>query len=366
MARDPHSDAARHLDAARTAASSAADNSGKAIAEVGKAAQAYVSEAGERPQHPDKPSIQEHYSQVKEQASDRVEEGQQAAEGVLRNWRLTADQHAQRTKELAATRVEQGQRSAEEALRSISGSVQSQVQAVQEVASSAADTASDQIRSVTDTAASNLDRGIHTATDVVKGATSRTIAVADEALVQARSYYAMGVAQYKVAEDHLFASLTDGVEVALANPNATTAVLTGLALVVLPGPRRFLYRQTVGRLRSEESVYLAAKRKSEQLGESVEGHAAEATKLTERLASAQTQYLDGMRKVKAASKQLQYLEKEVAGSEATANSLARTLRELSSGEAIALRAEVAAKLQAAKMQRKALEKLIYGITKQGL
>ena len=88
-----------------------------------------------------------------------------------------------------------------------------------------------------------------------------------------QSYYAMGVAQYKVAEDHLFASLkgavrsqihtsshfrstqhmcnlpqqypvapsltrltlADGVEMALANPNATTAVLTGLALVVLPG-----------------------------------------------------------------------------------------------------------------------------------
>lgn len=90
----------------------------------------------------------------------------------------------------------------------------------------------------------------------------------------------MGVAQYKVAEDHLFAALkgaprsvtdliwamyvqpqtqhvqsfmmlpnnalsnpklhapsgfADGVEVALANPNTITSVLTGLALVVLPG-----------------------------------------------------------------------------------------------------------------------------------
>lgn len=88
----------------------------------------------------------------------------------------------------------------------------------------------------------------------------------------------MGVAQYKVAEDHVFASLTgtsgtqsaayvlflkaacskcisyllrlaetlrhqidrhrflaDGVEIALANPNTTTAVLAGLAAVVLPG-----------------------------------------------------------------------------------------------------------------------------------
>lgn len=134
-----------------------------------------------------------------------------------------------------------------------------------------------------------------------------------------------------------------------------------------------------------QSVYLAAKRKSEQLGESVEGYAVEATKLTERLTSAEAQYVDGMRKVKAASKQLQYLEKEIAGSEATANSessmhvvanvlsdhigrsslwltlcnavkamrftgitrhvyhaagLAKTLRELPSAEAIALRAEV--------------------------
>lgn len=69
-----------------------------------------------------------------------------------------------------------------------------------------------------------------------------------------------------------------------------------------------------------QSVYLAAKRKAEQLGDSVEGHAAEATKLTERLASAEAQYLDGMRKTKAASKQLQYLQKEVAGSLATASS----------------------------------------------
>ena len=67
-------------------------------------------------------------------------------------------------------------------------------------------------------------------------------------------------------------------------------------------------------------MYLAAKRKSEQLGESVEGFAVEATKLTERLASAEAQYVDGVRKVKAASKQLQYLQKEIAGAEATANS----------------------------------------------
>lgn len=84
----------------------------------------------------------------------------------------------------------------------------------------------------------------------------------------------------------------------------------------IPDRQKHLHNNSI----TLQSVYLAAKRTSEQLGESVEGQAVEATKLTERLASAEAQYMDGMRKVKAASKQLQYLEKEIAGSEATANS----------------------------------------------
>lgn len=369
MGSDRHPDASRHFDAAKSAASSAADNSGTALSEVGRAAQAYISETDHRsPKDQDKPSLQEHWSrsEVRQQASDRVEEGQHAAEGVLRNLRQSADEQSQRAKELAAAKIEQGQRSTEDALRNISGTVGTQVQAAQDAASSVAASATDQLKEVTDVAVTNLDRGIHTATRALKSATSKSLAVADEAAVQSRVYYKVGVAQYKVAEDHVFNALKDGVEVALANPDVTSAVLAGLALVALPGPRRFLYRQTWGRLRSDEAVYLAAQRKSQSLGESVEGFTVEAGKLTQRLVSAETQYVDGLRKVKATSKQLQALQKEIAGSERAAQSLVRTLYELPSAQAIALQAEVATKLQAAKMQRKALEKLIYGVTKQGL
>ena len=69
-----------------------------------------------------------------------------------------------------------------------------------------------------------------------------------------------------------------------------------------------------------QSVYLASQRRSERLTESIEGFTVEAQKLTERLASAEAQYLDGMRKVKATSRQLQSLAKEVAGSERAAHS----------------------------------------------
>lgn len=362
MGTDRHPDASRHLDAAKSAASSAADNSGRALSEAGKAAQAYVSEAGHRGRgDSDKPSLGD-YTDVKQQASGRAEEGQQQAEGYLRNLRLSADEHAQRTKELAAARIEQGQRSTEDALRSISGSVSNQVQAAQEAASSAAASATDQLLDATDSAVSSIDKGIQTTTNVLKGAASTSLAVADDMAVQAMTYYDIGVAQYKVAEDYVFSSLTAGVEVALANPNTTSAVLAGLALVALPGPRRFLYR----RFRSDEAVYQAAKQKGRTFGESVQGYTERAGKLTQRLASAETQYMDGMRKVKATNRQLQSLAKEIASSEKAAQRLARTLKELSSAEAIALRAEVATKLTAAKAERKALEKLTYGVTKQGL
>jgi len=187
MGTDRHPDASRHLDAAKSAASSAADNSGRALSEVGKAAQAYVSETGHRlPNDNDKPTIGEQYDGVRQQASGRVEEGQSQAEGYLRNLRQSADEHAQRTKELAAARIQQGQRSTEDALRSISGTVSSQVQAAQEAASSAAASATDQLVDVTDSAVSSLDKGIQTATNVLKGATSTSLAVADDVAVQAR------------------------------------------------------------------------------------------------------------------------------------------------------------------------------------
>ncbi len=67
-----------------------------------------------------------------------------------------------------------------------------------------------------------------------------------------------------------------------------------------------------------QTVYLAAQRKSQALGESVQGFTVEAGKLSQRLASAETQYLDGLRKVKATNRQLQSLAKEIASSEKAA------------------------------------------------
>lgn len=52
------------------------------------------------------------------------------------------------------------------------------------------------------------------------------------------------------------------------------AALTGgavAAALVLPGPRRFLWRRTLGRLRSQEAVFRSAELQAAVLGEKLEG-----------------------------------------------------------------------------------------------
>ena len=69
-----------------------------------------------------------------------------------------------------------------------------------------------------------------------------------------------------------------------------------------------------------QAVYAAAQRKSERLGESVEGFTVEAGKLGQRLVAAETQYIEGLAKVKATNRQLQSLSKEILSSEKSAQS----------------------------------------------
>lgn len=51
---------------------------------------------------------------------------------------------------------------------------------------------------------------------------------------------------------HTYCCAADGVGLVAAYQNESIAAAVVLAAVVLPGPRRFLYRHTLGRLRSEE------------------------------------------------------------------------------------------------------------------
>jgi hypothetical protein len=273
---------------------------------------------------------------------------------------------AARLKQTAADHVEQGQQSAESHLASFSSQAQGKAGELQDRVAAVKHDAATTLLGAADQAADTLNTGLQTASNAVKSATASAAASATHAYVRTQTFIDTGIAHYKQAEDQVFEWLKDGVETALVHQNTSMAVLAGLTAVALPGPRRFLLRQTIGRLRSEQSQFLSAQHRAQQLNESVQGQAAEALKLQERMASAEQQYLEGLHKVKATNSELQRLAKQVASCERNAQSLIRDLRELPSRQALALRAEVANRAAEAKSQRRQLEKQIYAITKQGL
>ncbi|CAL8463106.1 g2640 [Coccomyxa elongata] len=175
-----------------------------------------------------------------------------------------------------------------------------------------------------------------------------------------------GVSHYKLLEEQVFDKLRGGVHIAAEHQTATVTALTGLTLLILPGPRRFLYRHTFGRLKSEEAVFRSAQVKQQSITEALQSDAAEAQKLLERQAAAEAQYDQGLQKLQATARQLHSLCSKVKATESAAESLVKTLRELPSKEALALRSEMATKAAAARQQRAALERQIWAITKRGI
>ncbi|KAG6512650.1 hypothetical protein ZIOFF_030775 [Zingiber officinale] len=61
--------------------------------------------------------------------------------------------------------------------------------------------------------------------------------------------------QWQVYEDTLVHKVKDQVLVAYEHPVETCAVAVGVGLLLLRGPRRILYRNTLGRFKTEESGY---------------------------------------------------------------------------------------------------------------
>lgn len=62
----------------------------------------------------------------------------------------------------------------------------------------------------------------------------------------------------------------EGVDVVVSHKDEALAGGLLAAALLLPGPRRLLYRATLGRFRSQEAVFRSAELKAAQLGEKLE------------------------------------------------------------------------------------------------
>ncbi|KAL3693482.1 hypothetical protein R1sor_007133 [Riccia sorocarpa] len=188
--------------------------------------------------------------------------------------------------------------------------------------------------------------------------------VSNETLSTAQEYLQKAQGEYKVYEDLVFGKLKEGVWAAIEHPNITYGVgITG-ALLLMRRPRRFLYRNTVGRLRSEEQMVLSADKQVKDMRQSVDLLKNEGKKLEERAKLAEEELTRGRTKLKNTGSQLRSLVSSVYKTESQARRLMDDLRELPGREALRLRAEVASMASEAKQQRTSLNKRVVKIASQ--
>lgn len=227
-------------------------------------------------------------------------------------------------------------------------------------------TTTESIRDAREKASQRLDESLASASAAVRSGSAQATQAYGSAYRRAETFLDTGLAHAQSTEQYLFDRLKVGVEIAMENPTASYAACGGAAVLLLPGLRGFLFRKTFGRFRSEEGIVVAAERKSKDVKERVAYFASEGTKLDSRLTNAIDQWQTGLSKTQAAAKQLASLAGQVNSIEKSAQKVLTDLRYVSKKDALRLRSEVAMQLAAAQQQRRAIEKVLWGLTKKGL
>ncbi|XP_030477702.2 RGS1-HXK1-interacting protein 1 [Cannabis sativa] len=171
---------------------------------------------------------------------------------------------------------------------------------------------------------------------------------------------------YTAYEDKFFNTIQQELKSTREYPAATVGVGLAAALFLLPGPRRFLFRHTLGRLRSEEAKFVKAEKNVKELSLSVDVMKNESRKLLERAALAEKDMKYGHTELTNAGNHIQRLAKSVYKVETQAADLMDGLRETPGREALRLRAEVASMLSHLRRQRTDLNKRIMKISDLGV
>ncbi|KAK9847556.1 hypothetical protein WJX84_006734 [Apatococcus fuscideae] len=233
-------------------------------------------------------------------------------------------------------------------------------------ASSTYSTATSAIDENLNHASNILEGGMQQTADVVKMGAAWTMAITGWASDRSQAMLETGRAHIAAEREAAFDYMKGCIAAATEYPEFSYPAMGLAALIILPGPRQFFLRQTVGRFRSEEGIFRSAQNKAQQLSESLTDQSTEADKLKQRLSLAWEEYSRGQAKLKATNRELQSLAKRVSKNDAKAQVLLQDLRQLPSAQALALRAQVALSSASAQRQWTALEKDIYSLSKRGL
>ncbi|KAL8480887.1 hypothetical protein ACS0TY_027419 [Phlomoides rotata] len=172
--------------------------------------------------------------------------------------------------------------------------------------------------------------------------------------------------RYTYYEEAFFDKVKDELKNIREHPALAAGVAVTGCLLLIPGPRRFLFRKTLGRLQSEEAQFVRAENNIRELTLSVDLMKNESKKLLERSVLAEKDMERGYSDLRGAGNQIQSLAKSVYKAEAAADDLMNLLREIPSGEVLKLRAEVASMSSHLRQQRSAMNKRILKISELGV
>ncbi|KAK8953225.1 hypothetical protein KSP40_PGU009749 [Platanthera guangdongensis] len=185
-------------------------------------------------------------------------------------------------------------------------------------------------------------------------------------LQKLQGYYSEIKLQYKVYEDAAVKKVKDGFMVVHEHPVATFGVAIFSGLLLMRGPRRLLWRQTFGRLQSEEAQLLKVDSGLKEIGESVEKLKKDSKNMLLRASFGEEELHRGRIKIRDAGKEIQRLVKSIYKIESQAADLIDGLRVIPGRNAIKLRAEVASLTSDLRQQRHELDKKILQISEHGV
>ncbi|KAJ8747728.1 hypothetical protein K2173_014503 [Erythroxylum novogranatense] len=176
----------------------------------------------------------------------------------------------------------------------------------------------------------------------------------------------LAISHFNSYEHAFFSKLKEELTIAREHPSAAVGFTLAASFLLFRGPRRFLFRHTLGRFQSEEAQFLRAEKNVKDFNLSVELVKKESRKLVERAALAEKDMKHGQQELMDAGSHIHRLAKSVYKVETKAVDLMDELREIPGREALKLRAEVASMASVLKQQRMALYKRILKISELGV
>ena len=174
------------------------------------------------------------------------------------------------------------------------------------------------------------------------------------------------LATLEQADDALITTLKQGILYGIDHQIISAASISAVAMLSVPAVRRALYTKTIGRFTSQEQLLKNSESSVTTMLGDLNIQKNEIEKLGERLTLAKDEYARGKAKLAAAAREMRSLESRVGKSERKAKDLLYEIRGIRAKGALQLRSDAAVVVEAAKTQRKQVEKIVYKLESHGL